>query len=74
MNSNDGFFNRFFTQIMSKLRDPIRDSNIYSILKSKLVDDLPNTFIGPVNDKFVRAFSWFPNSAVPKFLQPVLIS
>lgn len=58
--------------ITQVLRPPIRDARILTISEAKLSGSLSNAFKTPVDPKFSRAFSWFPNSAVPTLLQPLL--
>lgn len=53
-------------------REPIRDAAVLSAAKLKLEGSLPQYFDAPVDLTFNRAFSWFPNKAVPKILQPLL--
>ncbi|KAJ3369342.1 hypothetical protein HDU91_007310 [Kappamyces sp. JEL0680] len=55
-------------------REPIRDSKIHDVITSKLSGSLDKSFENPVDTQFVRAFAWFPNSALPAFLQPLLVA
>jgi hypothetical protein len=60
--------------IGEKLREPVRDEKVLPVATAKLKNNLPSQYQTPVDLEFVRAFSWFRNSSVPSYLQPLLKS
>ncbi|KAJ2999570.1 hypothetical protein HDV02_002535 [Globomyces sp. JEL0801] len=56
----------------STVRPPVRDSEVFQPALRSLHGDLEDLYKIDPDLKFVRAFSWFPNSSVPERLQPLL--